>query len=397
MRNFILVLVVILYSCSNATNKPNEREDDVIVINIDNTVLKISVPMSLYVEGVKVVPLEENESCMLGDINKVCMIDNSLFITDGSSNSLYEFDLNGGFIRKIGQVGNGPGEYRSVSDFSISRSNKTIYVLDRSRHVILKYSQTAEFIKSIPVEESVYAISVIDDKIYLKHSAFMQSSQYLLTAIDESGHTHITMLPYSKYSKGYSGFKLLARRQFINTENDTKCLTPYGETIYTINKNKAVPFLTVATRHSFNNADVDMLEKFETQEASGELIQEQNRLFSDKYWGVEWYFETQDILLVNSRYKNLSNSIIYDKNNKKYVCFNRPDDNISNLSFSPSIIGSNKDYIISYVRQNEEISFIQNVKDGHIKLYDCERDWILSQRKGHNPIILLYKTKSLQY
>lgn len=381
-----------LYSCGNAT----EKEGDVIIIDIDNAEQKISVPMSSYVDGVKVVPLEENESCMLGNIFKVCVIDNSLFITDGSSNSIYEFDLNGVFIRKIGQVGNGPGEYRSVSDFSISRTNKTIYVLDRSRHAILKYSQTAEFIKSIPVEESVYAISVIDDKIYLKHSAFMQSSQYLLTAIDESGHTHATMLPYANYSKGYSGIKLRANRQFINTENNTKCITPYGETIYTINKNKAVPFLTVASRHSLNNADVDKLEKFETQEPSSELIQEQNRLFSDKYWGVEWYFETQDILLVQSRYKNLSNNIIYDKTNKKYVCFNRPDDDISNLSFPPSIIGSNKDYIISYVGQNEEIGFIQNIKDGHVKLYDCGKDWILSQRKGHNPIILLYKTKSLQ-
>lgn len=391
MKQFILIIVVMLYCCSNATNK----KSDVIVIDIDNTEQKISLPFSSFVDGVKIIPLEENESCMLGDIDKVSIIDNSLFITDNSSNSLYEFNLNGDFERKIGQIGNGPGEYRSVSDFSINRTNKTIYVLDRSRHVILKYSKTAKFIKSIPVEESVYAISVIDDIIYLKHSTFLKKSKYLFSAIDENGQTHLTMLSYAKYSKGYSGITLNTNQQFINTENDIKFLTPYGETIYTINKNKAVPFLTVATRHSFNKADVDILEKFEKQKFSIEMKKNIDKLFSDKYWGVEWYIETQDILLVNSRFKNLTNNIIYDKTNKKYACFNRPDDDISNLNFPPSMIGSNKDYIISYVRHSEEMSFIKNIKDGYIKLYDCERDWLLSQRKGHNPIILLYKTKSL--
>lgn len=57
---------------------------------------------------------------LLGRINKIQEIDNRLFVLDKSiSKSVLVFDRKGTFLFRVGKLGQGLGEYASVSDFSI--------------------------------------------------------------------------------------------------------------------------------------------------------------------------------------------------------------------------------------------------------------------------------------
>lgn len=77
-------------------------------------------------KSLKVIFLETNESCLIGMITKIQVYDKYIFILDSSvAKSLYVFDKDGRFIRKIGTIGGAPGDYVSIDDFAINHDNKT--------------------------------------------------------------------------------------------------------------------------------------------------------------------------------------------------------------------------------------------------------------------------------
>lgn len=57
------------------------------------------------------IVLETNDSVLLNDIDRVCWVDNRIFVLDGrKTNAVYAFDDRGRFIAQIGSQGQGPGE-----------------------------------------------------------------------------------------------------------------------------------------------------------------------------------------------------------------------------------------------------------------------------------------------
>lgn len=66
----------------------------------------------------------------LGPIhNNFIFLENSIYFTV-SYTGILEFSRNGKFIRKIGNIGRGPGEYSSYIHFGVDEEKGLIYVLD---------------------------------------------------------------------------------------------------------------------------------------------------------------------------------------------------------------------------------------------------------------------------
>lgn len=85
------------------------------------------------------IPLETKENCLIGEIRKVLIYDEFIFVFDRFTNSLYVFDKEGKFIRKIGKTGQGPGEYGRISDFDIDQINNEIILYDINSRKFLFY------------------------------------------------------------------------------------------------------------------------------------------------------------------------------------------------------------------------------------------------------------------
>ena len=101
------------------------------------------------------------------------------------------FAKDGSFIRKIGNIGNGSGDYIEPSDFTIDTDNKIVYVLDRYTYRINKYDiNTGRFIHSIQLEKNIRSnkIEFVGGKLFAD-AYFNNNSDknYLLRLIDPSG------------------------------------------------------------------------------------------------------------------------------------------------------------------------------------------------------------------
>jgi hypothetical protein len=87
---------------------------------------------------VELVELKLPDSVFVGQVDKVTFQQNKIFIFDKRCSLLLVFDVNGGYVGKVGEVGVGPGQYQSIEDFSVW--GDTITVISRADLKFLQYS-----------------------------------------------------------------------------------------------------------------------------------------------------------------------------------------------------------------------------------------------------------------
>ena len=134
MNKFIIVILSLLFM-TNCDYKDSREENRELFLSMKDK--RTCFPEDLF-ESFEVVPLETNDSVLLGDITEISKIlikDNRIYM--GSWRYIYVFDDKGKHIRTMRHIGQGPGCYLSVSSFVIW-DNGDIYVLDRISSAIYK-------------------------------------------------------------------------------------------------------------------------------------------------------------------------------------------------------------------------------------------------------------------
>lgn len=102
-------------------------------------------------DTIKLVRLETNNEGIVGNISSINIINDTIFILDKyTSKSLFLFSMNGQLIRKIGKLGNGPGEYIEPTSYFVDDS--TIMIYDQWQHKIVRYNHEGKVLtdKKLP-------------------------------------------------------------------------------------------------------------------------------------------------------------------------------------------------------------------------------------------------------
>jgi hypothetical protein len=117
--------------------------------DIENT---LELPVSLIAKEILFVPLETNPNCLLdNDISRIEIFDNNIFISDYIY--IFIFDLNGKFIKRIGKLGKGPGEYiKGFQTFLIDKQNKHLIIFEMINNKMMVYDFDGNFIDEKPVD-----------------------------------------------------------------------------------------------------------------------------------------------------------------------------------------------------------------------------------------------------
>jgi hypothetical protein len=195
MKLIGFVMLLFCLSCSSA--QTNEKH----VINLDGE-KKPALLFSEMFKRAKTIILETNENCLIGIITEIQYFDNNLFVLDGLiANSVLVFDTEGRFLRKIGRVGTGPGEYKRIGDFTIDAEKREIYLLDYGMW-IHKYKFDGTHISTIRIdapETNMLSIQYYDNHLYADVCKFdPANNDCMLFRIDpENGKVQTKSLPVS--------------------------------------------------------------------------------------------------------------------------------------------------------------------------------------------------------
>ena len=156
MKTFIKILLsfCIIFACKSC----DKKKSDLLTIPVD---VNQNAPLSLsdIADEVKAIELETTDQSLIGNWvmhDRLLVSDDYILFLDGSAISkILLFDINGTFIRQIGNRGQGPGEYARVIDIAADFENNKIYATTSTEKIIC-YDFNGTFINESRTNDITY-------------------------------------------------------------------------------------------------------------------------------------------------------------------------------------------------------------------------------------------------
>ena len=233
----------------------------------------------------EIIPLATDE-VVIGDFSMVRSADNEYFVFSGQEGKVHRFASSGHFLNTIGQIGDGPTEYRSPSGFVVS--GDSLVILSQSKGSFLSfYSKTGEFIKSMHFEESTYESFELTEYGY----------------VFSTGGNSVFENNHNLHSRDFKGnlisefYPIVDRKMFsmgLNNFGRGECgafyFEPFNKQVYKIEQDSLIP------THKFDFGDFNMKENAFESEDSYENFQ---KIMNNGTAFILAYAESEDYAYFN--------------------------------------------------------------------------------------------------
>jgi len=258
----ILLLICMLFSGCRQIGM-NET-NGITVIDVEQHLGKYQeILASEFIFELEYVPLETNENCVIGGIRHLIVTPTHIFLAGSislGSSYCYAFDRKGQFICNIGSVGQGPGEYTTITGLSIDEDKQSLYITTFPN--VLEYSWDGVFRKSIYKPQNmsgdfigeVYALT---DNLFIGHVPNYTGNEmfnYILfndsSQVIKSFENHIKfnrrIIFYDGLDRSIMPFKILKHIYVKELTNDTLyCLNEQNvlipQFVFNVGKKHAYP------------------------------------------------------------------------------------------------------------------------------------------------------------
>ena len=168
--NWICILLILFFSCKEKkyptdsfwnqfeiiANYEIHNGDSVLICDMNNVKQRAIIPLNLLVEDLQVLKIDNsNDDALISLGARICKTKNYI---GAFALGIYPFklyDKGGRFIRHIGRLGQGPGEYKAICDVVMDEENNRIYFLTMISDKILVYDFEGNSLPSIPMPERI--------------------------------------------------------------------------------------------------------------------------------------------------------------------------------------------------------------------------------------------------
>ena len=125
-------------------------EHELTVCNLDLMKDTINLPLSFWLEDMQVVKLDGQDEALVG-MGPVRVSENYILVGRATNVPCKLFRKDGSFVGKVGNIGQGPGEYTMVYDMQIDEKAGHVYLLPWNAQSIFVYNLNGEYLKDIPL------------------------------------------------------------------------------------------------------------------------------------------------------------------------------------------------------------------------------------------------------
>ena len=235
----ILLLLPFLIHCNNPGKKINIPTIDVYPDN--NLTIKNGLSYSHF------VVLTSPDEYLIGDIYKIQLINDHIYILDQTKSSVFIFDKNGSFIYRFNKKGRSSNEYLIIQDFEIDQQGN-IHILDDLNDKFFVYDQKGNFLNATPAR-SAAAFKLLNNGLIaynIGNGSSVPGEENLHNYIcTKENNVIIKDIPFNK---GLVGRRLnlgVGKSSFYLCQNEIYTTFPLNDTIYQVDKNIGIltPFL----------------------------------------------------------------------------------------------------------------------------------------------------------
>lgn len=178
-----------------------------------------------YVSGIKLIPLETNDSLLIGSNNELAVSEGEYYVVNrGANDRVFRFDPEGRFLNTIGTKGRGPGEYAGLVNMQLI--NDTVVIYSAPYMGINFYTKKGAFLSQQQYPDIMGAFFYKTGNEYLVYNGYgMQEPErvYLYSPAGNSRRGFLqTDAKVLNISDGLPAFDILGDTVFIReTYNDT--------------------------------------------------------------------------------------------------------------------------------------------------------------------------------
>lgn len=176
-------------SCLSCNNHSDETLYNMSIAMSSNTILSDFIG-----EGTQ-IQLETTENSLVGDVDKICIDSNYIYIADKKNFKVLVFEKSGNYKSQIYAHGNGRNEYVSMSDMDVE--GEQVYILSTPNKSIYVYNIEGEFQRKIKLNDWYHHLCLWNDFIVL-HSSKSNQQYFNIIVIDSNGEVINKYLPFSK-------------------------------------------------------------------------------------------------------------------------------------------------------------------------------------------------------
>tara|TARA_A100000171_G_C2134439_1_gene149079 strand:- start:538 stop:1716 length:1179 start_codon:yes stop_codon:yes gene_type:complete len=246
----VLLLLLTLWSCAEKRSV-NDKEatslDDFKSYHLD-----LNLPKESFVdmiESVELMQFEETDESLLSAIRKINRLDDGfVFHPDkkiGADDhlSIYFFNENGKFQKKINRQGQGPEEYSSIEDLWIENGLVAVYSMLKS--VIYRYTTEGEFIDSrkLPDQLRIGGIRPYKDGYVaeMNFHSINDTSYYKFAKLDKDLKVEKPFLKYDNTPDEMPWF--IDYSTVIPYQDGVQLFRVFSDTIYAYTNDKLAPLM----------------------------------------------------------------------------------------------------------------------------------------------------------
>lgn len=160
----ILSCVILLYLCLTSCIKHKSSSVDIVIDLKKNTE---SIRYSQFAQSVEYIELNTNDSCIISDISKIFLDEDTLIVLDQNRAGVLVFTKSGKLVKQINDYGNGPNEFVDITAFALDSVLNQICIFDWSTQRIIRYSYNGELLRTYPMNSFIRDFAVLRDELNL--------------------------------------------------------------------------------------------------------------------------------------------------------------------------------------------------------------------------------------
>ena len=378
----LFCLLIFIYGCNSNSQKNDLAEN---VITISDSELDDKHRASDIFESLVLIPLETTDESLIGNINKIVIIDTLIYILDAKSKAIMLFNTKGKYITKIACTGAGPNDYVALNDFTVLK-NGDIIILDGNKKILHCKADGTPY-RTYQTSFFASAIEHLNDSVFVCSGGGVEKQLHVWNCIENK-----TVNAFFDHDWKHAGrtFKPL-----IKYANNVYYHRPYTSTIYKVNPEQ----LTVQWFVDFGkrNINEDIHKKVEFFNVPVIIPSAAN---------MHQFTETKNFVIFSFQVEELkdgdSYNVYYSKSSGKKIItiFDTYIDDMAFHEYPPNIIDAtpseefinilHPEYYLNVMRTRDSAAMDKVTKER----WKYVRETTRHMNDFSNPIVALYKFKS---
>lgn len=278
--------------------------------------------LSEFVSKIDYIKLETNPAYLIGDKYVQVSLTDSLIIINEHGKPVGLFSKSGEFIREIGHIGKGPGEYDFDTHFRLDEENRQLYVWNAMRRSIMVFDFMGQFLNEFKPECKPNGFGYTGNNVFVTTQFNIRYADSILPkfiVFNEKGETINRAYAYSKDPARLGGGIAIMLPSYYEAPGGVVINTYENDTLFKAFPNgDLLPAITWDAGRL--RVPYDILLEFER------YMREKERYIT----GIEG-LESETYWLFSYHYQGKFNMALFNKNDESFTVVLNPDDELKGV------------------------------------------------------------------